>query len=142
MKLVVDTNTLISGALWEGPAARLLEAVAEGKARLTMSPVLLAEFADVVSRPRFVERIVAKATTPDNLTRKLGHEVTIVTPAPLPLPPELRDPKDLPVLECAVAARVDAIVSGDKDLLDLASFEGIPIISAREALRKLGLESA
>jgi predicted nucleic acid-binding protein len=56
------------------------------------------------------------------------------------MPPELRDPKDLPVLACAAAAHADAIVSGDNDLLTLGFFEGMPIINAREALRRLGLE--
>jgi len=141
VKLVIDTSTLISGSLWDGPPARLVDAVECGMATLALSRELLAEFADVVSRPKFAARIAARATTPDILARKLAEEVTIVSPAPLPLPPELRDPKDLPVLACAVAAQADAIVSGDDDLLTLLSFKGIPIIKAREALRKLGLES-
>jgi len=55
------------------------------------------------------------------------------------VPTALRDPKDMPVLAWAVAARADAIVSGDKDLLSMKSFEGIPIITVREALLQLGL---
>lgn len=54
-------------------------------------------------------------------------------------PPELRDPKDLPVLAAAVAAHADAIVTGDEDLVSLKSFQGIPITKDREALEKLGL---
>jgi len=138
VKLVVDTNVLISGSLWQGPSAQLLEAVAAGKAELVLSPDLLAEFAGVIARPKFIGRVAAKGTTANALARKLSEEVTIIAPAPLPLPPELRDPKDLPVLACAVAARADAIVSGDDDLLTLKSFQNIPIISAREATEKLG----
>jgi predicted nucleic acid-binding protein len=51
----------------------------------------------------------------------------------------LRDPKDLPVLAAAVAAHADAIVTGDDDLLSLQSFEGIPIMKARQMLVSLGL---
>ena len=142
MKLVVDTNTLVSGSLWEGPPALLLEAVEAEKAEMVMSPVLLAEFADVIARPKFAQRVLARSTTPENLTRKLGEEVTIISPVPLTLPRELRDPKDLAVLECAVGARVDAIISGDEDLLSLRSFQGIPIIEPGEALQKLGIGSA
>jgi predicted nucleic acid-binding protein len=43
------------------------------------------------------------------------------------------------VLAAALAARADAIVTGDEDLLSLKSFEGIPIMKAREALEKLGI---
>jgi len=114
VKLVVDTNTLISGSLWQGPSAQLLEAVAAGKAELVLSPDLLAEFAEVIARPKFIDRIAAKGTTANELARKLSGEVTILAPAPLSLPPELRDPKDLAVLACAVAAQADAIVSGDE----------------------------
>ena len=63
----------------------------------------------------------------------------MVSPAPLALPPSLRDPKDIIVLAAALAARADAIVTGDEDLLSLKSFEGIPIINARKALEKLGI---
>ena len=57
-------------------------------------------------------------------------------------PAELRDPDDVRVLACAVGAVgavADALVTGDKDLLSLKSFEGIPIIDAAEALNRLGL---
>jgi len=53
--------------------------------------------------------------------------------------PELRDPKDLPVLACAVAGEVELIVTGDADLLTMQSFQGIAILTARQALEKLGI---
>ncbi len=139
MKLVVDTNTLISGLLWQGPSAQLLEAISQGKATLVLSPDLLAEFAEVAARPKFIGRIAARGATPESLAQKLAREVTIVSPEVLQLPPELRDPKDLPVLACAVTAQAGAIVTGDNDLLTMKSFKGIAIINAREALRQLGI---
>jgi uncharacterized protein len=135
VKLVVDTNTLISGSLWAGPESQLLEQIAQGKAQLVTSPQLLAEFADVLLRPKFFHRVAARLTTAEDLARKLAQEATVVAPAELPLPTELRDPKDLPVLACAVAARANGIVSGDHDLLVLRTFQGIPIMTARESLQ-------
>ncbi|HOC01719.1 MAG TPA: putative toxin-antitoxin system toxin component, PIN family [Verrucomicrobiota bacterium] len=140
MRLVADTNTLVSASLWQGPSARLLEAVASGKAELVLSPDLLAEFASVIARPKFVDRITAQRTTADQLAQKLAEKVTVVAPATLAVPPELRDPEDLPVLACALAADAEAIVSGDQDLLTMGAFQGIPILTAREALRKVGVE--
>jgi len=139
VKRVVDTNILISGSLWPGPSSQLLEAAADGKVELMLSSDLLVEFAGVLARPKFIARIAAKGTNANELARKLSEHVTIVAPALLPLPPELRDPKDLPVLACAVSAQADAIVSGDDDLLTLKSCQNIPIINAREALKRLGL---
>lgn len=139
MKLVLDTNNLISGSLWEGPSARILDAAARGQVEIVSTPELLAEFVEVLSRPKFAARIAAKGATSDHLARKFAEEANIVSPAALSVPPGLRDPKDLPVLACAVAAHADAIVSGDQDLLSLGSFEGIPIINAAEVMRRLDL---
>ena len=93
----------------------------------------------MAGRPKFLERIAARSVTAGDLARKLARDVTIVSPASLPLPPELRDPKDLPVLACAVGAAVEVIVTGDEDLLTMQTFQGIAIINAREALLRLGL---
>lgn len=139
MKLVVDTNTLVSGTLWSGPPSRLIDAVEQGRATLVLSAALLAEFGDVVGRGRLTSRLVLRNVTPAKLVARLARQAEWVSPAPLPLPPSLRDPKDLMVLAAAVAAHADAIVTGDDDLLSLQSFEGIPIMKAREALEKLGL---
>ena len=48
-----------------------------------------------------------------------------------------RDPKDNMVLEAAVAGQVDVIVSGDKDLLTLSPFKGIPVLTPAAFLRRL-----
>ena len=139
MKRVVDTNTLVSGALWSSLPSRLIEAIEQGRATLVLSAPLLAEFGDVVGRARLASRLAARDVTPGKLVARLAREAELVSPAPLPLPSSLRDPKDLIVLAAAVAARADAIVTGDEDLLSMESFEGIPIIKAREALEKLGI---
>jgi uncharacterized protein len=51
--------------------------------------------------------------------------------------PACRDPDDDAVLALAIAARADLIVSGDRDLLDLKSFQGIAIVTPTEALRRI-----
>ena len=55
------------------------------------------------------------------------------------MPSSLRDPDDLHVLVGAVGADADAIVTGDDDLLSLKIFEGIPILTVRQALERLGI---
>lgn len=49
-----------------------------------------------------------------------------------------RDPDDDHVLACALAAKADLIVSGDRDLLTLKSFREIPIVTAAETVQALG----
>ncbi|MBI4323830.1 MAG: putative toxin-antitoxin system toxin component, PIN family [Chloroflexi bacterium] len=64
MKIVVDTNTLVSASLWNGSPARLLDAIRAGKLTLVQSPLLWAEFVGVLSRPKFAARLRLAGLTP------------------------------------------------------------------------------
>jgi putative PIN family toxin of toxin-antitoxin system len=92
VKLVVDTNTLVSGTLWSGLPSRLIEAVEHGHASLVLSADLLAEFGDVVGRAKLASQLAARDVTPHKLVARLARQAELVSPAPLPLPPSLRDP--------------------------------------------------
>ncbi|MBI4328043.1 MAG: putative toxin-antitoxin system toxin component, PIN family [Chloroflexi bacterium] len=139
MKLVIDTNTLVSGTLWSGPPSRLVEALEEKRATLLMSAQLLAEFGDVVGRAKLASRLAVRDVTSSKLVARLARQAEFVSPVPIALPPSLRDAKDLIVLAVASTAKADAIVTGDEDLLTMKAFEGIPILTVREALEKLGV---
>ena len=139
MKLVVDTNVLISGSLWQGPSARLISAALQGKAQIFLSLTILLEFRETLERPRFAPRLAAQGETAESLTNRFRAVCHEALPATIIPPAELRDRDDLHVLACAVAAGADAIVTGDKDLLTLKNFEGIPIIEPTEALKRLGI---
>lgn len=141
MKLVVDSNVLVSGALWPGPSARLLSAILGGRAQMFLSQSLLEEFSDVLQRPKFAERLTARGESAVSIVARFRAACFETTPAPLVPPEQLRDPDDVHVLACALAADADAIVSGDNDLLSLGSFQAIPIITPRQALGRLGLEA-
>jgi putative PIN family toxin of toxin-antitoxin system len=117
-----------------------LEAVRFGKLDLVQSPALWREFLEVLARPKFATRLSLLKITPTDFAEALREHVTWVADAQIPMPPMLRDHKDLIVLAAAVGARADAIVTGDEDLLIIKVFEGIPILTAREALRTLGIE--
>ena len=139
MRAVIDNNLFVSGLLWGDRPGRVLAAVAEGHVQLFLSEELLTELRDVLHRRKFAARLALKQLTPGTALAKVQVAARVVPPAPIPAPPSLRDPKDLAVLACAVSAAVDVIITGDRDLLTLKSFEGIPIIDAAEALRRLGL---
>lgn len=131
-KIVCDTNTLVSGFLWRGNEFRLLSAVVERKAILFSSPALFSEFLRVLS----YERIRPHIADPNDLAGKLESMAVFVKPKEgVTIVKE--DPADDKVLECALAASVDFIVSGDKHLLKLREFRGIPILATSQALQKL-----
>jgi putative PIN family toxin of toxin-antitoxin system len=139
VKLVIDTNTIISGSLWQGPPARLLSTALGGKAKMFLSLSMLLELRETLQRPRFAQRLAGRGETPETIQARFRAACNEAIPAQVMPPPELRDPDDLHVLACAVGASADAVVTGDKDLLTLKVFEGIPIINAGEALKRLGL---
>lgn len=137
MKLVVDTNVVISGLLWLGNPGRVLEAAATGVLTLYTSIALIDELADTLGKAKLAPRVLASGLTLEELLQRY-LDVAIAVEAPAVGPVVLADPDDDHVLACALAAQADLIVSGDSDLLDLKSYRGIPVVSAVEALDRIG----
>ena len=128
MRAVIDTNVLIAGLLWRGPPHAMLEHVRAGTVSLVISPALLAELADVISRAKFDAILTKTNTSRERSLADLRRLAEVLEPPPLPQP-VCRDPDDDQLLALAIAAKVEFIVSGDGDLLSLGSFKGIPIIA-------------
>ncbi len=137
MKLVVDTNVVISGLLWLGNPGRVLEAAATGVLTIYTSIALIDELADTLGKRKLAARVLASGLTLEGLLQRY-LDVAIAVKAPAVDPVVLADPDDDHVLACALAAQANLIVSGDSDLLDLKSYRGIPIVSDVEALERLG----
>ena len=136
MRVVADTNIVLSGLLWRGPARQLLEAAKGGTVELFTSGALLAELEDVLQRQKFASRLAAAQAMPHDLVAGYGALATVVQPISI-APVVLRDPDDDAVLACAVAASADSIVSGDKDLLVLKKYQGIEILRAAELVSRI-----
>jgi len=136
MRIVVDTNTAISGLLWQGQPRRIIDLVRARTHSLCVSMALLAELAEVIARPKFAQRIQAAGLSAAALVQDYTRLAEIVEPAPLAAPVS-SDPDDDVVLATALAARAALIVSGDQDLLVLGSFADVRILNAAEALRLL-----
>lgn len=127
-RLVLGTNVLVSAALRNGslPHRALLKARMES--RLLVSDETLAEFREVLLRDKFdrdVDRVLR-----EELVQEYARLSTLVS-IPLPIR-ACRDPKDDKFLEVAAHGRADAIVSVDRDLLDLNPFREIEILAPRE----------
>jgi putative PIN family toxin of toxin-antitoxin system len=129
----------VSGLLWFGNPARLLDAILDNRVELCVTEELLAELADVLRRPKLAAKVAERGLDAGWSCDFIRDRSSILTPARPFEVARLRDRKDLHVLACAVTAGADIIVTGDKDLLTLKSFMGIPIVDAAEALRLLGL---
>lgn len=133
MRIVADTNTVLSGLLWQGPPRQIIDQARAGAVTLHTSLTLLAELAEVIGRGKFARRILHANLSAVRLVEDYRRLAVLVEPQPLPAPVS-RDPDDDHVLACALAAEVTLIVSGDDDLLSLDRFRDIHILTAREAL--------
>ena len=136
MRVVADTNTVISGLLWRGVPHQVLEAARSGQIDLYTTAVLLAELEDVLNRPRFASLLSRATVTPHELMWGYAALASLVTPAPID-PVIATDPDDDAVLACALAAQAQAIVSGDRHLLELQHYRMIPIMTPRTLLTTL-----
>lgn len=132
VRLVLDTNTVVSALLWKNAASKLIDAALQGRIELYTSRVLLLELEDVLPRRKFVRRVAASSFTVEALVARYALLARTVTPAAIN--PVLSDPDDDHVLACALAAQADLIVSGDSGMRNLKHYHRIPILQDTEAL--------
>lgn len=139
MKLVTDTNVVVSGLLWLGNPGRLLEAAANGQVTLYTSPALVAELRSTLSYNRLARYVQRSGLTLDELVTRYLNVAILVQPSDVPRI-VANDADDDQVLACALEAHADLIVSGDHHLLDLNDYHGILIVKAAEAMQRIQAE--
>lgn len=136
MRIVIDTNVLVSGIVFTGAPAQLLDWARADRFELCTSSILLDELQEVLGRPKFAQRLRQADLTAEGIIDSLRRMATLVLPAEVPrvVP---ADPDDDQVLAAAATAQADLIVSGDHHLLNLGSYQGIAIVPARQALERM-----
>lgn len=128
MKLVVDTKVLLSGLLWGGPPARILDRIDAGSDKLFISRPLLEELAEVLDRPKFLRTFRRFGHDPEAVLAAVIEWAVVVEAKPFRGVVVEADPADDRVLACAATAAVDFIVTGDAHLLRLQEFRGVKIV--------------
>ena len=140
MRLVLDTNVLVSAFLWQGVPGRLIELATEQEIQLVTSRVLLDELADVLPRKKLAKKVAATGLTPAQIVLNYRRLAQLITARKLSQAIS-RDADDDHVLACAIAAQADLIVSGDEHLLSLKIHQNIPILTPAETLRWIEAQS-
>jgi putative PIN family toxin of toxin-antitoxin system len=133
LKIVLDTNVLVSAIGWEGPPSRILRACRAGRFFLLTSPQLLEELTRVLTYTRL--RLIARHPDLPQILRWLHAHDRIVFPRRAVEIVKI-DPSDNRVLETAAEGRAEAVISGDDHLLRLKVLEGIPILTAAAFCRR------
>ena len=124
MRVVIDTNVLISAIFWTGKPKRLLNFVRRGDVTFLTSEALLAELREVLTSEDKPFRL-----SEGDADRIIDHLKDIAEVVPTTSKLSIcKDEADNRVLECALDGDADYIITGDKDLLDLKRFKGIRIV--------------
>lgn len=132
MRIVLDTNVVVSGLIKDtGAPADVVDLCIAGEVDMVVDRRILAEYEDVLRRPEF-DLVPADV---DEFLYLMHYAEHVVAP---PLPITLTDPDDAPFMEVAVAAAVDAIVTGNaKHFRPLEGAIDIPVLTPREFLEHL-----
>ena len=134
MRIVLDTNAVVSALLWGGTPYRLIQAAVDGTLTLCTSPELMAELRDVLTREHLAARLERQSASIEETMSLYGALAVSVAPESVPrvVP---ADPHDDHVIAAAIAAKAKLIVSGDRHLLTLGTHESIRIVTPAEAAR-------
>ena len=139
MRVVFDTNVLISALITTGKPRELFQHAIEGRIQLVTSKSILREFSQVSKDPR-----IRKYASEDDVIAflKIIDKVAKITKVKSQFGVVKEDPDDDMVVRAAFDGKADYIVSGDKHLLLLVAYRGIRIINVDEMLTLLKEERA
>ncbi len=138
LKVVLDTNIFVSSLLsGAGRPATIIDTWRAGQYLLVTSPPIISEIKRVIEAPSISKKY--------GLTRDRMERLIILLEKDAILVPGLsdaagaipEDPTDEMFLSAALDAKADCIVSGDRHLLDLDEYQGIPILTALQFLQSL-----
>ncbi len=137
MRVVLDANVLVSAILSpRGAPAEILAAWRTQHFDLAISHAILAEIGRVFRYPKIATRHRWSEEQVQRFLDDLAH-LAIMTPGALTLTVITDDPADDRYLECAVEAEASYLVSGDRLLLRLGAYQGIPIVTPRAFVKML-----
>jgi putative PIN family toxin of toxin-antitoxin system len=141
LRAVIDTNVVVSRFISERSApSRIFALLAEERFELVISPEIRDEYISVLVRPGLLSQHGRTTQQiPGDVAALLQGAHTVIPL--LRFPGASADPKDDKFIEAAVAGEADVIVSGDRHLLELGTYEGIRILTPAAFLALIEMES-
>jgi uncharacterized protein len=125
VKIVLDTNVLLSGLFFGGQPLRIVEACLGGTVQFVTSPEIWAEYEQAAAELAKDRPLPALP----KLLLQLAAQALVIETLPLKKP-ICRDPDDDKFIACALSAGADCIVSGDKDL-HAVRLPGLQVLTPR-----------
>jgi uncharacterized protein len=142
MRVVIDTNVLMSGLISpKGPPAQIVRAWLDGAFLLLYTPAMLAEWEDVLARAWLAERLQRAPARGAALLAALVQFGEVVL-GYLNVAGAVRDPFDEMFLACAGLGHADYLVTGDKALLMLGSYQTTQIVTPAQFMQRFQAQRA
>lgn len=138
MRLVLDTNVVMSALLWRGAPYQLLTNIRDQTESISLfcSTPLLTELADVLTRPAATKQLAVIGRSASDVFADYAAVVEIVIP--LPVPRIAPDPDDDVMIATALAARAEFVVTGDQALLGVGNYQDVTIVTVAHTLARIG----
>jgi len=133
MKIVLDTNILVSGTYWKGSSDKIIELVDKGKIELIISKKIISEYYNVINRDEIIDKVKEKSLILNKSVSKIISNSIIVEPLEK-FDIIKGDPDDNMILECAIEGKADYIITNDNHLLEIKEFKQIKIMAPEEFL--------
>lgn len=134
MRVVLDTNVIISAFLWQKNLKPIYQAIRAKKITPCFNRATWRELQRALSYTKFSKQLLKIGILAEEITKLLSSRAYF-TISQIRIEQIKDDPSDNYILACALSARASFIVSGDKHLLNLKQFHGIPIFSPAEFLK-------
>lgn len=136
VKVVLDTNVLISAFLWQKNAKEIFNLAKENKIQICVTKEVLDEFYRVLHYPKFSSRLKLIGKIPEEIINEFLEIVKFFPSKKFKTVIIKKDPSDDKFLLAALSSGALFVISGDKHLLSLKEFKGIFLTSPGEFLKK------
>lgn len=136
IRVVLDTNVIVSGSLWAGLSGHVMTAITQRLIKPVVSEAMLDELTDVLARQKFDKRLKQIGKTSDDIIRSYMNYCEVIEAKPLPMQIS-PDPDDDMLIACAISGSVSIVVSGDAHLLNLKSYQNVEFIPISTLLERL-----
>ena len=130
MRILIDTNILISGLYFHGLPKKLLREIDLEKFNLCVNEEIISEYTDKIDNKFSKSKYILDKDLREKIFSSFKNFNKV---SDLKI---CRDPDDDKFINCAIDAKAIYIVSGDNDLLTLKNFAGVEIVTAREFYEK------
>lgn len=141
MRIVADTNIVISATFWKGDSFKIMKLADKDQIRLITSLDLIEEYNKIIKCDEITDKVVNKKLIANKIIRKIIDESIIIKPK-IKLDIIKEDSDDNKVIECAIVGKANYIVTKDNHLLKLKKYRGIKIITPKEFLEIIAIQKA